>query len=205
VLERFVDALGPGVDPEMAVSIGRDLLSRWDEPHRRYHTRAHLVALLSIVDEQAGSADVRLAAWYHDAVYDPTRPDNEERSADLARDQLTRLGVDSTEVVRLVLLTRTHDPDGDDTNGKLLCDADLAILASTVDSYRSYAVAIRDEYAHVPDDAFALGRAGVLEQLLALPVLFHTPGLRDRWEATARANVEAELRSLREVPGPAQS
>jgi predicted metal-dependent HD superfamily phosphohydrolase len=205
MLDQFVDALPPGTDAGLAAPIGRNLLERWAEPHRRYHNTAHLAALLSIVDEQIGAAAVKLAAWYHDAIYDPTRSDNEELSAELAREQLGQLGVESAEVVRLVLLTKSHVPRDDDVNGKLLCDADLAILASTVDGYRRYAASIRDEYAHVPDDAFAPGRAAVLEHLLALPVLFHTPQLRDRWEAAARANVEAELRSLREVPGTAQS
>ena len=63
---------------------GAALLGRWAEPHRGYHDLAHLSEVLERVDllaDEAGDADlVRLAAWFHDAVYDPTAADNEDRS-----------------------------------------------------------------------------------------------------------------------------
>jgi predicted metal-dependent HD superfamily phosphohydrolase len=59
---------------------------------------------------------------------------------------------------------------------------------------------VRREYAHVPDDAFVIGRAAVLRNLLSLPRLFHTPVLRDRWEDAARANLTRELSGLRDKP-----
>ena len=64
------------------------LVAAWSEPHRRYHDLAHLAAVLGLVGELGGTTDpdaVRLAAWYHDAVYDPERSDNEEISAQRAR------------------------------------------------------------------------------------------------------------------------
>src|SRR5689334_15382646 len=62
--------------------LGADLLARWREPHRHYHTDEHLAFMLEIIDRHADLADdadaVRLAAWFHDAVYDPRAADNEE-------------------------------------------------------------------------------------------------------------------------------
>jgi predicted metal-dependent HD superfamily phosphohydrolase len=78
----------------------------------------------------------------------------------------------------------------------LLCDADLAILASDDDRYAEYAAAIRREYAHVPEDAFRAGRQQVLRALLELPSIYRLPPLRDAWEAKARANLENELKTL---------
>ena len=63
-------------------------------------------------------------------------------------------------------------------------------------------MAVRREYAHVPDGAFATGRAAVLHNLLSLPRLFHTPVLRDLWEETARQNLSWELSALRDKPLP---
>ncbi|MFG3498688.1 hypothetical protein [Streptomyces sp. NPDC047928] len=180
-----------------------DLLGRWAEPQRRYHTTDHLVAVLDRVDELAAYADdpalVRLAAWFHDAVYLPERSENEERSARLAERALPELGVDSArtgEVARLVRLTITHDPADGDRNGEVLCDADLAILAAAPEEYAAYAVAVREEYGFVPDDAFRAGRAAVLRQLLALPRLFRTPHGAWEWEERARANLTAELAGM---------
>ncbi|MFJ3536478.1 hypothetical protein ACIPQA_13530 [Streptomyces sp. NPDC090109] len=197
-----------GPDP---APYGRNLLARWAEPQRRYHTVDHLRAVLDRVDEltdQGGEGGelelVRLAAWFHDAVYRPDRSENEERSALLAEKALTEAGLtphEVTEVARLVRLTVTHDPDDGDLNGETLCDADLAILASAPDTYARYAAAVREEYAFVPEDTFREGRAAVLRHLLDLPRLFRTPYGAAVWEEKARENVEQELKELRGVPG----
>jgi predicted metal-dependent HD superfamily phosphohydrolase len=179
------------------------LVAAWSEPHRRYHDLAHLAAVLGIVGELAGDAAdpdaVRLAAWYHDAVYDPRRNDNEQLSAERARAGLRGL-VDEArvaEVARLVLLTAGHDPGSGDANGAVLCAADLAVLASPPEAYAGYASAVREEYRHLSDAVFAAGRADVLEHLLQQPALYRLPAVAETWTARARANMGAELSLLR--------
>lgn len=202
MIDRWLAALPEPGTPERR-GAGADLLRRWSEPHRHYHTVEHLAAVLDVVDAHATwAADpgaVRLAAWFHDAVYDPRAGGNEASSAGLARRVLPGLGVPPervAEVARLVLLTTTHDPAPGDRDGELLCDADLAILAAPPDAYARYAAAVRREYGHVPDDAFRAGRAAVLRQLLALPGLYRIPDLAAVWEPPARANLAAELSGL---------
>jgi predicted metal-dependent HD superfamily phosphohydrolase len=179
------------------------LVAAWSEPRRRYHDLAHLAAVLGIVGELADAADdpgaVRLAAWYHDAVYDPRRNDNEQVSAQRAGAGLRGLvdGARVAEVERLVLLTAEHDPAPGDANGAVLCDADLAVLASPPAAYAAYASAVRAEYGHFSDEVFAAGRIAVLEQLLALPELYRLPAVAPQWTDRARANLTAELSLLR--------
>ncbi|MEV8045803.1 hypothetical protein AB0P02_18455 [Streptomyces griseoluteus] len=203
---RFARALeaarAPGGGPDPAPYAG-NLIARWEEPQRRYHTLAHLTAVLDRVDALAEYADdpdlVRLAAWFHDAVYLPDRSENEERSARLAERALTEAGVPAAkvaEVARLVRLTVGHDPAEGDRNGQVLCDADLAILAAAPSAYAAYTAEIREEYHFVPNDAFHDGRSAVLRQLLDLPRLFHTPYGSEHWEATARWNLAGELEML---------
>lgn len=188
---------------------GRDLIDRWSEPQRHYHTLDHLRFMLSIVDKStsapgADTTAVRLAAWFHDAIYHLTgtasgERSNEAQSADLATEVLSTLDVAPTlvaEVVRLVLLTADHRVAADDPPGALLVDADLAILGTPPDQYRAYATAVRAEYAFVPDNAFRAGRAAVLRQLLDLDRLYHLPAHREAWDARARANMTAEIASL---------
>jgi predicted metal-dependent HD superfamily phosphohydrolase len=183
------------------------VVGAWSEPHRRYHDLAHLAAVLGIVDQLADAADdpaaVRLAAWYHDVAYDPQRSDNEEVSAARARIGLLGLVDEATvaEVERLVLLTAGHDPAPGDANGAVLCDADLAVLASPPEAYAAYASAVREEYAHLSDEAFTAGRTAVLEELLALPALYRLPATAARWTDRARANLTAELGLLRARAG----
>ncbi|WP_409237795.1 hypothetical protein [Streptomyces sp. PA5.6] len=189
-----------GADP---APYAERLLARWAEPQRRYHTTDHLAAVLDHIDvleEHAENPElVRLAAWFHDAVYAPDRSENEERSARLAERALPEAGLTeerTAEVARLVRLTVTHDPAEGDSNGETLCDADLAILAAPSDTYAAYAAAVREEYAFVPDEAFRQGRAEVLRGLMALPRLFRTPYGTANWESPARENLATELKLL---------
>ena len=207
LVERFRSAARQAgatvADDDLDAAAGY-LLGRWSEPQRQYHTVAHLTAVLDVVDRFAALAPhperVRLAAWMHDAVYDPRAlgDANERDSAEFAEGLLTTLGVpDGTaaEVARLVGLTAGHATGADDPDGELLCDADLAVLAGDEQAYAAYTAAIRREYAHVPDEDFKAGRAQVLKALLELPSIYRLAPLREQWEERARANLERELNS----------
>jgi predicted metal-dependent HD superfamily phosphohydrolase len=181
-----------------------DLLARYAEPHRRYHTGHHLARVLRAVDELADDHDlflVRLAAWFHDAVYaiPAGQLPNEEASARLALRELSRAGLeqeDLTQVARLVRLTATHTPGSRDPEGELLCDADLEILAASPQEYAAYTSAIREEYAAVPEAAFVAGRLEIMTPLVEGDIFRTTKG-RALTEA-ARVNVTAECAELRE-------
>ena len=199
------DAGATATDDDLAAA-GAYLVGRWSEPQRQYHGVDHLSAVLDVVDRLAGLAPhpdrVRLAAWMHDAVYDPRAlgDANERDSADFAAGLLTTLGVPAevaADVARLVGLTAGHATADGDLDGELLCDADLAILASDEERYADYAAAIRREYAHVPDDAFRGGREQVLRALLELPSIYRLEPLRAAWEEKARANLTRELAELK--------
>ncbi|MBA2445162.1 MAG: hypothetical protein H0V49_07515 [Nocardioidaceae bacterium] len=182
--------------------LGAGLVAAYGAPTRRYHDLRHLHGVLDAVATLAAEAAepslVELAGWFHDAVYDVHRQDNEEQSARLAESALPPAGLKSeqvAEVARLVRLTANHDPAEADNNGAVLCDADLSILASHPESYAAYVRAVRREYAHVSEGEWRVGRAAVLEQLLDLPALFRTTAGAS-WEITARNNLRTELASL---------
>lgn len=177
-----------------------DLLDRWSEPHRHYHGCTHLLSVLEALDlltEPAGPPrTVLLAAWFHDAVYRGAAGQDEEESARLAEDRLTQAGLpeqEVDEVARLVRLTSDHRPDPGDTDGTLLCDADLSILGGGPEEYARYVAAVRKDYAHIGDADFAAGRAAVVRHLLDLDPLFHHPRARDLWQDAAHRNLEGEL------------
>jgi predicted metal-dependent HD superfamily phosphohydrolase len=181
---------------------GEDLLARYAEPHRRYHDRRHLAEVLAALRRltagQAVPGEVVCAAWLHDAVHDG-RDDDEERSAVLATRVLTDLGVAPQvvdEVARLVRLTLTHDPAPDDVSGALLSDADLAVLGADPVRYARYAADVRQEYAHVDDDAFRSGRMAVLRSLLDRPRLYVTHEGHRTWNSAARRNLRDEIKEL---------
>lgn len=181
-----------------------EVVGRWSEPHRHYHDVRHLLVTLRALDviEVTPPRPVQLAAWFHDAVYEGVAGADEERSAELARsllEGLPRAEVD--EVVRLVRLTATHDPEPGDTAGAVLSDADLSILGAPQGRYDVYVRDVRLDYDHVPDAAWALGRTAVLDGLLALDPLFRTDTGRALWEGAARNNLTRERRRWQGV-GP---
>jgi predicted metal-dependent HD superfamily phosphohydrolase len=176
---------------------------RYREPGRRYHDLAHVQQVLGVVDHlapvAADAAAVRLAAWFHDAVYEPTRDDNERRSADLAAETLLALGADHAlvqEVARLVLVTEDHVVDADDRNAIVLSDADLSILGADPKRYDAYAAAVRAEYAHLSDDTFARGRIQVLRSVAERESIYASHWGREHLEGPARANLAREQESL---------
>lgn len=193
-------------EPVARDRVARDLLARYAEPHRRYHDRRHLAEVLSALDQLGAGPAAHLAAWFHDAMYDPGRADNEERSADLATTALTSMGLPPAqvrEVARLVQLTTAHDAADEDPDGAGLCDADLAILGADAERYDEYVSDVRAEYRHVSDVDFAAGRAAMLQDLAARNPLYRTVAGRQRWAAAARANLSREALRWRLEPPPA--
>lgn len=185
---------------ELDPALRTELLARWAEPHRRHHDVAHLDDVLRAVAELADRGAtfdrtaVDLAAWFHDAIYDIGRDDNEDRSADLARARLAPPEL-AAEVARLVETTKTHAIAEGDANGAALSDADLAVLGAPPERYAQYAAAVREEYSAIPDEVFRPARARVLAALLD-GAMYHTQQGRDLWERRARDNVTAELHAL---------
>jgi predicted metal-dependent HD superfamily phosphohydrolase len=173
-----------------------DLLRRYGEAHRSYHTLFHLEWLFGVLEPHpvAEQAALELAVWFHDAVYDTTRDDNEEQSARLAQRALEPLDPHlARRVSAMVLATKTHRAD--DPITQLLLDADLSILGSESAVYWRYSQAIRREYAWVPAEAYRAGRMKVLHSFLARPRIYVTQAFGGLEEA-ARANLHSELERL---------
>jgi predicted metal-dependent HD superfamily phosphohydrolase len=171
------------------------------EPQRAYHTGTHIHDVLHWFDEvcdQVGwrsPEDVYLAVVFHDAVYDPTRHDNEARSAELAQ----RLMNASAETVRLILLTAEHgklDPAGIDHDAAHFLDSDTAILGASAAVFDDYDAAVRVEYQHVPDDAYRTGRGAFLKSMLSRERIFFADFFHAQLDRRARDNLARALARL---------
>jgi predicted metal-dependent HD superfamily phosphohydrolase len=178
------------------------LLARWAEPHRRYHTTQHLRECLALCGAHRGDAahpgEVAVALWFHDAIYDTARHDNEAASADWARRVLREAGAADDVVARvqaLVLATRHSQVPATPDEG-LLVDIDLAILGAEPARFDEYERQIRDEYGFVPEDVFRAKRAAILRGFLERPALFSTAALGARFEARARVNLARAIANL---------
>lgn len=202
---------GATAAPEDVRETGEALLARWMDPRRRFHDMRHLCDVLNRVDELAEETHdpslVRLAAWYHGAIFDAASKaayaerggENETASAVLAHEQLAALGVPERHahrVAQLVTALLRHAPDPADFDCAVLCDADLGMLAQEPQRYKAYLEDVRAEYAHIPAPDYVRARIAILSKLLSRESLFSSP-LGAAWEDAARQNVTAELMRLK--------
>jgi len=180
----------------------KQLVARWSEKHRRYHTLQHLRECFEQFDAVRGRAEapaeIMLALWFHDAFYDPQREDNEQRSAEWARDCIVAAGLPAAKAQRmhdLVMATR-HEAVPDDADTRLLVDVDLSILGADAGRFDESDLQIREEYAHVPEREYKVGRIKVLRSFLDRPRLYSTDDFHAVLEQRARNNLERALARL---------
>jgi predicted metal-dependent HD superfamily phosphohydrolase len=179
-----------------------DVLSRYSEPHRHYHTHQHLAECFekvrAIIHLAERPAEVSVGLWFHDVIYDTQRHDNEERSAHWARDVARELGASAESAQRiydLIMYTRhAGEPVGIDA--QVLVDADLSILGAPPARFQEYEAQVRREYEWVPDAVFRPTRARILKEFLSRTQLFSTADFRGRYEEQARRNLRYSLLSL---------
>jgi predicted metal-dependent HD superfamily phosphohydrolase len=198
---RFDRALSAAGATRAGDAVFDELVYRYAEAHRHYHTLAHVDACLAWLDWFCGDArhpeEVELALWFHDAVYDPRSHDNERRSGELARERLAAVGVPAGALDRItahVLATEHHAATGGD--GALVIDLDLTILGAPAPDFERFEAAIRREYAHVGDAAFTLGRRSILEGFLSKAEIYFTPKIREELEVRARTNLKRRIAEL---------
>ncbi|WP_431045746.1 HD domain-containing protein [Roseateles sp. L2-2] len=188
-----------GADRGDGNALRDELLVRYAEPQRKYHTRQHLEECLALFDEFGGLADrpaeVEMALWFHDAIYDVKGSGNEERSADWAHEALLAAGAtgEVADRVRLLVLVTKHDGVPASVDEQVLVDIDLAILGAERPRFDEYERQIRDEYAYVPGFLFRRKRKQILRIFLDRPVLYSTPALRERLDARARENLRRAI------------
>ncbi len=207
-IELFVEDCGCQAPMNSAArQVLTQVVAHYNEPHRRYHDLRHVVAVVDRVTALATQPDVtlhapsvgdlRLAAWFHDVIYDPTAADNEAQSAAFASASLDRLNISqlrTTSIASLIEMTSSHRP-GSDAEA-ILADADLWTLGGPPDQYFDYGSLIRQEYSHVSEEQWQRGRGQFIQTFLTRPHIFHTPMGRRERETQARRNLELELAQL---------
>lgn len=185
-----------------APGLFEQLIAAYSEPHRKYHTLQHLdecFAQFELLRADAKrAAEIELALWFHDAIYDIRRQDNERKSAEWAREVMTAANIPQTvsdRIWSLVMATR-HDGLAAEPDEKILVDVDLSILGAPAERFDEYERQIREEYSWVPSLVFRAKRRKVLERFLAGRSIFNTPPFIARYDEQARANLGRSLKEL---------
>lgn len=187
-------------NPKGSKTILQDLLTRYSEPKRAYHNLEHIVAMLDEL-EHLNEKDpaVALAIWFHDAAYDPKMKENEEHSAELAKDAIKKIALPDSlgeQVSNLVTATR-HDVTPTEHAAQILVDLDLMILGKPEKEFDAYEVGIRKEYDWVPQSEFNTRHSNILQSFLNRPSIYSTQLFRDKYESTARNNLLRSIKKLK--------
>jgi predicted metal-dependent HD superfamily phosphohydrolase len=178
------------------------LCDRYTEPHRAYHTLHHLADCLSWLDRAYSLAEnpgaIALALWFHDAIYDTHRADNEAQSANWAVQVVHDVGGGPLlqQAVHDMILATQHDAAPVTGDMRLVVDSDLAILGAPPDRFAQYEAQIRQEYAGVPEVLFRQKRTEVIQTFLARPSIFAVEFFQRRLEQSARQNLHRSLATL---------
>ncbi len=178
------------------------LRSSYAEPHRAYHTAQHIDDCLRHLDMIRARcerpAEIEIALWFHDAIYDPMSGDNELRSADWAARELERSFAteDTIASIRSLILITRHDAVSTAPAEQVLSDIDLSILGAEPERFAEYEAQVRKEYAWVPDAVFRHERARLLRRFLARPAIYATAFFREMLEEQARVNLAESIAQL---------
>ena len=182
------------------------LVACYSEPHRKYHTIQHLnecfMHLESVRSLCDHPAEVELALWFHDAIYDTTKKDNEQRSAEWARDSVLAAGVSSDPAERIydLVMATVHDAVPACRDAEVLVDIDLGILGAEAARFDEYELQVREEYSWVPEPLYRAARRKILEQFVGREWIYSTAPFRSQYGTRARDNISRSLARLNQMP-----
>lgn len=202
IKNEFIDALrNYTADANSVGSLWHEIEMKYSSHGRYYHNLAHLnsitTELLPFKKRFTNWATIVFAITYHDIIYNTLKNNNEEKSAAFAVNRLSEMKYSEEQINfcrQLILATKTHQAGNKEMN--LFTDADLSILGADQETYRVYTTQIRDEYSIYPDFVYNPGRKKVLHHFLEMTSIYKSPEFAEKYEATARINMQEELNSL---------
>lgn len=185
----------------LSEKLWNEIESAYNQKSRYYHNLIHIQSLFQALNPLKAQVNdweiIQFSIFYHDIIYKATKSNNEEKSAELAFNRLTEIGLDTERIENCksqIIATKTHESHDSDT--AYLLDADLSILGTNSQEYIQYTHQIRKEYSIYPDLLYKPGRKKVLQHFLEMDRIFKTDHFYNQLENQARQNLQAELDSL---------
>jgi predicted metal-dependent HD superfamily phosphohydrolase len=185
----------------------QSICSHYAEPTRKYHTLQHLGECLDLFESvmylATHPAEIEMALWFHDAIYNTASHDNEAQSAQWARAELSKAGVLPEKIDRIqsLIMATCHTVLPITIDECLLVDIDLAILGSSAERFAEYEQQIRAEYNFVPQPIFNQKRQEILQGFLdrfssgdaSRSTIYRTAYFRDQLGLRAQQNIRKSI------------
>jgi predicted metal-dependent HD superfamily phosphohydrolase len=175
------------------------LLSLHNEPTRRVHTAQHLLDCFAMLKrwhkETQFFHQLAMGIWFHDALYDAQRHDNEARSARLASERLSAAKVmpDNVQRIRDLIISTRPGEQLQSREARLLHDIDRAVFGADAETYNRYERHLRYEQLHIGDFIYRRKRIEQLQALLGKSQLYLTDSAQTELQTAATANLKRWL------------
>ncbi len=204
VVQEFKSLINKYTDNKDVINtFWQELLKNYEGKKRYYHNLSHISELLQFYYEFESTIIkkevVLFAIFYHDIIYDVKKNDNEEKSADFAKQRMFDLSI-QTEKIELVynyiVASKHHKIENNDTDLAFFLDFDMAILGKDWSNYLKYTQKIRKEYSIYPNILYRKGRKKALSHFLENKKIYKTEVFFNRFEKQARENMQKELDEL---------
>ena len=157
---------------------GINILSKmWYDPHRFYHNINHLLSIIKAIEKNVWFKELQvkekhillIAAFFHDAIYEVKRKDNEDQSIKLfklcLKPNTPKELVDS--VIRLIETTK-HRKRPIDKLERIFWDADNAGFIGSYYNFEKIDNLLKKEYSFLSKEQWTKGRIEFLESNLGL-------------------------------------
>lgn len=191
------------------------LLAAYREPSRRVHGLDFLLECFSTLRQWRAEVEqfdaLALAIWYHDALVDPQRHDNEARSARLAAEHLAGSDAppETIRVIRDLIIATRPGEKAQSADARLLNDIDRAVLGASPERFDRYERNLRYENAHIGDFIYRRKRIEQLQNLLSRSQVFVTDFAHAELDTPARENMRRWLQiwqqSAKPIPDESES
>lgn len=195
-------ALGYTDNEELIDALWTEMAGNYTAKKRHYHNLSHVNYMIEKAmeyrDRLKDYDTLLFSTFWHDIIYNITRQDNEQKSADFAGDRLTKLSLPAEKIAQCrkqIIATKDHQDKSDSDTGYFL-DFDLAILGESPEVYKDYSRKIREEYSIYPDFLYKTGRKKVIQHFLAMDRIFRTNEFQDAYGQQAVENLRTELEEL---------
>ena len=179
-----------------SAEIHQRLTSAYNEPQRHYHTLDHIGHCLSLFDQCKALLDnpdaLELAIWFHDAIFETGKPDNELRSAELYQSLSADVHPNELrELVGRLIIATLHDGGSlEDKDAGYMVDIDLSSFGLPWEDFLRDTQDLRKECGHLSDEEYYQRQSSFRTGLMARPKFYMTDYFYERYEQQARENLE---------------
>lgn len=190
---------------DAAYAIAHCLFARMNDFRLHYHTPIHILSIFDFAREHKISLQHHetLAIWFHDAIYEPTNKNNEERSTDFMIALVSEYipYEKYSAAANIIEDTARHLEPLQYNSSDLVLDLDISNFACDCVEHLTANEAIRREFSQYSDLEFLKGRLDFLQKFLAKGFIYRTPIFKEKFETKAITNIQEDIEEINRTLG----